>query len=100
LTLSAIAGARGSDGAANTEAIATPGTTDIGWRDSATRNAQSHAVGSIGGTLTCSSRLTKDRVAPLVTERIAAAAKNTTNRTETNDAADRCRDNGSQRLAP
>src|SRR4029077_3293213 len=63
LALPAIAEAPGNDGAAEAEAIAIPGTTDIGWRNSATRNAQSRAVGSIGGTFTGSSRLTKDRVA-------------------------------------
>src|SRR5262245_18230364 len=100
LALIAIATARVSDGAADAEAIAAPNTTDIGWCNSATRNAQSRAVGSIRGTFTCSYRFTKDRVTPLGTERIAAGAKNTANCTQTNDAADRCRDNGSQSLTP
>jgi len=98
LALTAIAGARGNDGAADAEAIAIPGATDIGWRNIATRNAQSRMVGSIGGTFTCSSRFTKDRMAPAVTECITA--KNTANHTQTNHAADRCRENGFQSVAP
>jgi hypothetical protein len=98
LALTAITGTPGNDGAAEAEAIAIPGTTDIGWRNIATRYARSPAVGSIGGTFTCSLRFTKDRMAPAGTERITA--KNTANRTQTNDAADRCRENGFQSVAP
>jgi len=100
LTLTAITGAPNNDGSVDAEAIAIPGTTDIGWRNIATRNAHSPAAGSIGGTFTCTPRVTKDRRAPLGTERIAIAAKNTPNRTQTNDATDRCRENGSQSVAP
>ena len=100
--------APGNDGAGDAEAIAIPDTTDIGRIYSATLTAGSPVMSSITGTLACGWCIwAKDSVAPMGTAFIRATptalnfvSKNTGNRTQTNDAADRCRENGSQSVAP
>jgi len=101
-------GAPLNNGALDAEAIAIPDTTDIIWRNTATFAANASVMSGITGTSARSGRVfTKDRRAPMGTvgiRRTTAAlnfvSENGSYPSQTNDAADRCRDNGFQSAAP
>src|SRR4029077_6524456 len=88
LALTSITGAPNNDAAAVAKAARISDTADRRRGYIATGKAYSSAVGSIAGTLTCGSGITKYLRAPVGAKVIPAehAAYNA----ETKDAADRC----------
>jgi len=97
-----------NNGALDAVAKLIPDATDIGWRNTATFAANASVMSGITGTPARSGRIrAKDICAPMGTVAIRRTttalnfvSENGSYRTQTDDAADRCRENGFQSATP